>query len=684
MRPLKSLGNLFDLLVVFFTISIVAIASIADEAEGIRDWSAYPMQSGRFRGTWDSLDKYEYPEWFRDAKFGIWAIIGPQCVPMQGDWYARHMYIQGHRQYEHHVKTYGHPSKFGYKDLIRTFDPKKLDFDKLVGLYKRAGARYAVILAVHHDNFDLWNSKHHEWNSVHKGPKRDLVGEFRDAAAKHDIRFGVTTHLARTYSWLQTSHGADKEGPLAGVPYDGADPNYQSLYHPPFPESARYPSNPPEAWKRLWYLRVKDLVDQYRPDVMYFDGGYPFDKGNVGRRLVAHYYNANTIWHNGRNDAAMCIKKWPEGSGHGVFRDGTCIQDIERGRADTLRELPWQTDTCIGGWYYRVGTKYKTPTHVAHMLIDIVSKNGNLLLNLPLHPDGSLDEDEIAFLEAMGRWMEINGEGIYETRPWLVFGEGPAKGGGGHFNEAATNYTSRDFRYTSRGDRRLYAFFMKWPDSERLNLQALAKSAESSGVIERVELLGREDALQFEQSDEGLMVKLPPGKPCEHAWALRITGLSLRDFKPQEFVYVIEADNEGSFLLNADEAEIHGASPRVEKKPTTDKCNIGFWDSANDWISWRLRIPNAGIYLATARISSSGHITRFAVELDDQRIEAESIKTLGWDRFVPVRLGLFRVDKPRICTLSVKPLNAETWKPIGLLEVKLTPTSRQDPVEMRK
>ncbi len=647
------------------------------DGEGpVPDWSTFPMQpgpmqAGSFEATWDSLERYECPDWFRDAKFGIWAIIGPQCVPMQGDWYARNMYIQGHKQYEYHVKTYGHPSRFGYKDLIKKFDPKKLDFDKLVGMYKRAGAKYAVILAVHHDNFDLWNSKYHEWNSVNRGPKRDLVGEFRDAAAKHEIRFGVTTHLARSYSWFQTSHGADKEGALAGVPYDGADPKYKSLYHSPFAESPRYPSNPPVSWKREWYLRVKDLIDQYRPDLMYFDGSYPFDNGYVGRRLVSHYYNANSRWHGGSNQAAMCIKKWPAESHHGVFRDATCVQDIERGRAAEMRELPWQTDTCIGGWYYRAGTQYKTPEHVAHMLIDIVSKNGNLLLNLPLHPDGFLDNDEVEFLGEMGRWMNVNGEGIYGTRPWVIYGEGPAKGGGGHFNESAAFYTSRDFRYTSKGESQVYAFFMKWPEDRRLHLRALARVASAGGKIEKVELLGHQGILEFQTTDQELTVSLPANQPCQHAWALRITGQKMRAFEPGEFLYAVEADEAGVLLLNAADAEIHGSSPRVEQKQKADKPSIGYWRSADDWISWSVNIPKKGAYRATARVSSADQATPFAVSLGDQRIETRSTRTGSWEEFATVPIGRFQVNQAGIQTLTLKPIGVETWKPIGLLDIKL-------------
>lgn len=514
----------------------------------------YPMQTGKFEGTWESLEKYEYPEWFRDAKFGIWAIIGPQCVPMQGDWYARHMYIEGHRQNKHHVEHYGHPSKFGYKDLIELFNPEKLNYDELVGRYKDAGAKYVVILAVHHDNFDLWNSKHHEWNSVRKGPKRDLVGEFRDAALKHKLRFGVTTHLARSYGWFQTNKGADKSGAMKGVPYDGNDPKYASLYHPPSAENSRYPVEPPKAWSQGWYLRVKDLIDQYQPDLMYFDGGYPFcentekvkmDEGAVGRRLVAHYYNVNSEWHKGRNDAAMCIKKFGNGI-HGGFRDGTCVEDIERGRASKIAKYPWQTDTCIGGWYYRTGTKYKTVEHIAHMLIDIVSKNGNLLLNLPLHPNGSIDEEEKAFLKGMGKWMKVNGEALYGTRPWLVYGEGATKGGKGHFNESKTQYRVGDFRFAARGDKELSAFFMKWPENGNLTVRALAGIDGVKGEVTRVELYGHDGELKFEHTEEGLKIELPKEKPCEYAWSLKIAGKKIFDFKPKDVLHLVNASENGS------------------------------------------------------------------------------------------------------------------------------------------
>lgn len=473
-----------------------------------------------FEPTWESLGAYECPEWFRDAKLGMWAIIGPQCVPMQGDWYARHMYIEGHRQNKYHVEHYGHPSEFGYKDIIELFNPEKLDYDRLLGLYKEAGAKYAVILAVHHDNFDLWNSTHHEWNSVKKGPKRDLVGEFRDATRKHGLRFGVTTHLARSYTWMQTNKGADKKGSKAGVPYDGNNPENADLYHPPYAESSRYPADPPKAWSDAWFFRVKDLIDQYQPDLMYFDGGYPFADGEVGRRLVAHYYNANASWHGGRNEAAMCIKKWPGDSNHGQFRDGTCVRDVERGGLPEIDEHPWQTDTCIGQWYYRTGVKYKSVGHVVQMLVDIVSKNGNLLLNVPLHPDGSIDAEEEALLQGMGAWMKVNGEALYGTRPWRVFGEGPTKVSSGHFKEEEVAYTGHDMRFAVKGDS-LFAYVLAWPEDGKVTVISLANGKEAE-VVESVSLVGHKGALEWARDGAGLHVELPEKAPCDCVFTLEI------------------------------------------------------------------------------------------------------------------------------------------------------------------
>ena len=226
-----------------------------------------------FEPTKDSLRAYACPVWFRDAKFGIYVHWGPTSVPAIDGWYARNMYVEGHRAYRFHLKTYGHPSVFGYKDIIPLWKAERFDPDRLVALFKRAGAKYFTPCAVHHDNFDLWDSQHHKWNSVNMGPKKDITGLWREAALKHGLRFGITTHLARSYSWFNTNKGKDQEGPLAGVPYDGNDPTYQDLYFEPHGDTdLRHPRNPPESWRRNWARRIKDLIDRYQPDHIYFDG----------------------------------------------------------------------------------------------------------------------------------------------------------------------------------------------------------------------------------------------------------------------------------------------------------------------------------------------------------------------------------------------------------------------------
>jgi alpha-L-fucosidase len=243
-----------------------------------------PMVIAPFKPDWVSLTNYQCPEWFRDAKFGIWSHWGPQSVPEGGDWYARNMYVQGHPAYQLHMTKYGHPSKVGYKDVVEKWKAEMFDLaqaDQLMQLYKDAGAKYFVSMGVHHDNFDLWNSKFHKWNAVNMGPRKDIVGIWAAAARKQGLRFGVSEHLERSYSWFNTNKRSDTNGPLVGVPYDGNDPKLADFYFPPHAdESMTYPTNPPEWWMHQWRDRINDLVDSYHPDLLYTDGGIPF--GEVG------------------------------------------------------------------------------------------------------------------------------------------------------------------------------------------------------------------------------------------------------------------------------------------------------------------------------------------------------------------------------------------------------------------
>ena len=505
------------------TISAGAGATAAPDSGPVVPAAAAPLAiaAGPFTAAAESLDHYQTPAWFQDAKFGIWAHWGPQAVPRAGDWYARNMYLQGHPQYEHHLKHYGHPSVSGYKDIIALWHAEKWDPDALMALYVKAGAKYFVSIAVHHDNFDLWNSKYHTWNAVQMGPHRDVVGDWRKAALKAGLRFGVSEHLGPSYAWFSPSHGWDQWGPQAGVPYDGADPAYAELYHPahhePFHWGRSWYATDP-AWHREWFNRIKDLVDQYQPDFLYTDGGIPFEE--TGRSLVAHFYNANTSAHHGTNEAVYAYKDL----GTGEVIPGAGVMDVERGVMPGISAKPWQTDTSVGDWFYSDNFKYKTTDEVVHLLADIVSKNGNLLLNVVLYADGSLPPESRQFLDEMAAWMAVNGEAIYGTRPWKIFGEGPTQAVAGAFKEDTT-YTSQDIRFTTKAGS-LYAITLGVPVGE-VRITSLGRSAHlADQPVAAVRLLGSGEKLSWVQQADALVIKLPAALPTGQAAAFEIGFVS--------------------------------------------------------------------------------------------------------------------------------------------------------------
>jgi alpha-L-fucosidase len=347
-----------------------------------------PIAEGPYNPADESLNQFTCPEWFRDAKFGIWAHWGPQAVPRQGDWYARRMYIEKDTAYKYHVKHYGHPSVFGYKDIIPMWKAEKWEPEKLMELYKKAGATYFVSMGTHHDNFFLWNSSLHEWNAVNMGPKKDVVGIWQQAARKQGLRFGVSEHLGASYTWFQAAHLSDTKGPEEGVPYDGANPEYSGLYHATTqPDDNKWLTNN-LIFQVAWFERIRELIDNYHPDLLYSDSQMPF--GDVGRSLVAHYYNQGVPVDSKTTQVVYTCKQ---------FSGRKWVEDVERGIKDTSSVYPWQTDTSIGDWYYRTGQKYKTANEVVQMLVDIVSKNGNLLLNVVQTPEGDLEPDMLQILE---------------------------------------------------------------------------------------------------------------------------------------------------------------------------------------------------------------------------------------------------------------------------------------------
>jgi alpha-L-fucosidase len=507
------------------------------------------IAAGPVAATWESLAaNYRCPEWFRDAKFGIWAHWSAQCVPEQGDWYARAMYVQGHRQYDYHVKTYGHPSQFGFMEIDHLWKAERWSPEELMQLYVDAGARYFVALANHEDNFDCYDSRYQAWNSVNVGPHRDIVGAWAAVARARGLRFGVSNHSSHAWHWFQTAYGYDAEGPRAGVRYDayrltkadgkgkwwdGLDP--QELYGGPsivipdgittiqaaktwhdahdLPWTEEAPPNNPR-FADKWFFRLQDLIDKYGPDLVYLDNT-ALPMGQVGLDIAAHYYNSSAIQHGGRPDVVLTAKGL-----HGDQLRAVTL-DRERGLAEAIEPFPFETDTCIGEWHYKRDIEYKSVGHVVRMLVDVASKNGTLLLNIPMRGDGTIDERELAFLKGMARWTSVNGEGIFGSRPWRVYGEGPTRIPHGRAADASIPYTQADIRFTTKGGR-LYLFVLAVP-TEAVAVTSLGLAAEFGRPVGSISLVGSDERVRWSQGREALVIEKPERPPCADVVSYRVT-----------------------------------------------------------------------------------------------------------------------------------------------------------------
>lgn len=509
-------------------------AMIAALGLGVSGCANVP-KTRQFEDSWASLSNYQTPQWFKDAKFGIWAHWGPQCVPEFGDWYGRQMYIEGNPFYKHHLENYGHPSQTGFIDIITRFRAENWQPEELMKRFINAGAKYFVTMANHHDNFDMYNSKYHSWNSINIGPKTDIVGTWEKLARKNGLRFGVSNHAAHAWHWWQTAYGYDTIGTHKGVRYDafklkkqdgkgtlwnGLDP--QELYCGPInsmiapdgftnPEqmakfhdetSGQWSEHAPKEnpiFSKNWLLRQNDLIDKYKPDYVYFDNyGLPLEE--YGLSATAHFYNQSINW-NQSNQAVVTGKKLNQSQMNAI------VDDVEKGFLNEIRPKPWQTCTCLGNWHYDRALfdnkGYKSALNVIQRLIDIVSKNGNLLLSVPMRGDGTIDSEEVKILEEIANWMSINQEAIFDTKPFQIFGEGPTRMSEGMQNEAqGQKFSARDIRFTQKGNI-LYIMPLDWPDNGEfsINHPIDIKSAQLLGTNENVKMTKSNGKANFKLSN---------------------------------------------------------------------------------------------------------------------------------------------------------------------------------------
>ena len=477
--------------------------------------------SDPFKADWDSLGAYRVPEWFRDAKFGIFIHWGVFSVPaFDNEWYPRNMYIEGSKAFQHQVETYGPQAKFGYKDFIPMFKAEHFDADGWVDLFAKAGARYVVPVAEHCDGFAMYNSDVDPWNAARMGPKRDVVGELAAATRKRGLHFGASSHRAEHWWWYDGGMRFDS---------DVRDPKYAVLYGPAKPEAmpgddqTKYPDPshlekwlaPDAAFMDDWLARSTEIVDKYHPDFLYFDWwiGQPAFQPYL-KRMAAYYYNEAAR----RKQPVVLTYKMND------FPENAAVLDVERGKLDAIRLLPWQTDTSVSihSWGYVKNDEYRTAKSLIGELVDVVSKNGNLLLFVGPKSDGTIPDEARDILLQMGAWLKTNGEAIYGSRPWLVFGEGPTKVTSSALDTDVQEFKAEDIRYTTnRGA--LFAIALGWPQGGDLRLHSLYRgNPYLPGEVCSVRLLGSEGKLKWTTEEDGLHIKLPSSAPDEAAFTFRI------------------------------------------------------------------------------------------------------------------------------------------------------------------
>jgi alpha-L-fucosidase len=470
------------------------------------------LNNFRYEPTWESLNTYQVPDWYQDAKFGIFIHWGVYSVPAFGnEWYPRNMYLPETPEYLHHVETYGPQAQFGYKDFIPQFKAEKFDPQQWADIFKNAGARYVVPVAEHHDGFAMYDSALSRWTAAKMGPKRDIIGELAQAVRQRGMVFGLSSHRAEHWWFMNGGRSYDS---------DVNDAAYADFYGPATPVVGEWTSKdwqprPDAQFLDNWLSRTCELVDKYRPQLVWFDWWIEqivFEP--YLQKFAAGFYNKGLDWNLG---VAINYKNQ-------TFPEKAAVLDVERGQLKGIRPLFWQTDTSVSknSWGYVLNQDYKTARSILCDLVDIVSKNGALLLNVGPRPDGTIPEPEQDILGEIGSWLNINGEAIYETRPWEVFGEGPTEVTEGSFTDTSReDFTAQDIRFTRKANA-LYAIVLNRPSGELVIKTFKTDSTIQAGQIQRISLLGSEGSLQWKQTQTGLHIRLPDEIPGRHAYTFKI------------------------------------------------------------------------------------------------------------------------------------------------------------------
>jgi len=602
----------------------------------------------KFEENWESLSRHKVPQWFKDAKFGIYTHWGVYSVPAFGnEWYPRNMYRKDSREHKHHVATYGPLSKFGYKDFIPMFKAEKFDADEWAELFVQAGAKFAGPVAEHHDGFSMWASKVNRWNVAAMGPKRDITGELVAALRKRGLKIITSFHHAfNIQGYYPTVEGTDT-----------ADPAYADLY-------GKF-KDPKVAHER-WLAKIKEVIDAYQPDQIWFDFGLGKIPDEYKLRMAAYYYNHEAEW--GRE--LIITRK------HNHLPEGVGVLDIERGKMDRLAEFLWQTDDSVATntWGYTEQIHLKDAEELIHELIDIVSKNGVLLLNVAPKSDGTISDDQKQLLLEIGKWLKVNGQAIYGTRTWRIHGEGPRlydRGRGlGRSARGQVRFTGEDIRFTRKGQT-LYAICLGWP-GKRMSLSSLI--VKSAPVSAKVTLLGYPKPLTYSVEDGRLTVAVPnlspAQRPCRYAYSFKLEGFA---FDVDPFALP------GAVTVKASEATLDGDQIRVEDK--YGQPNIGFWDKPNESAHWLVRITRPGKYLVRARVSAAAGASKLALVMTRETTQSklhyelkfQVPRTKDWAGAVTVKAGQLQFGAAGIYHLIVRPADPKNWRAVNLWQIEFAP-----------
>ena len=476
-------------------------------------------REGPFRADWESLQKYSVPDWYKDAKFGIFIHWGVYAVPAFGsEWYPRQMYIQGSEEFKHHIATYGTQDKFGYKDFVPMFKAEKFDPAAWARLFKESGAKYVVPVFEHHDGFAMYDSGLSDWTAVKMGPHRDLVGDLAKAVRAEGLHLGASSHRVEHNFFLGVGRTfrSDINDPQYASFYGPAHNWLENQFRTPLSNDFTYVS--PE-WTHDWLARSAEIIEKYRPEVFFFDWwiGQPYVRPDL-TRLTAFYYNRSI--NNGGPVGVLTYKDY-------AMKESSAVLDIERGQLGSIRPQYWQTDTSVSNksWGYIEHDTFKSPQFIVHQLVDVVSKNGNLLMNIGPRADGTIPDEVQQVLHEVGSWLNVNGEAVYGTRPWKAYGEGPTQVAEGSFHDTDTRpYTPEDFRFTTKGGV-VYAVELGWPSKTEALIHTIKTGVAGERPVESVELLGAEGTLQFQQQEDGLHIQLPTRNPGKFAYVFKIRFL---------------------------------------------------------------------------------------------------------------------------------------------------------------